>query len=98
MVNWKDKITGQNGTPVNRANLMAMQGFQATTTNITKNGTTTTITETNAAGDLLVTTITKNSNNTTINAVFTAVDGATMSTTTTITKTGSGTSIVKEVV
>ena len=32
MVDFIDKTLEQSGTPINRANLMAMQGFQASTT------------------------------------------------------------------
>ena len=41
------------GTPINRANLMALQGFVASTTVFNANGT---ITETNSAGHTLLTT------------------------------------------
>lgn len=43
----------QEGTSLNRANLMAIQGFQAQTTTFNEDGS---ITQTNAAGDSLMTT------------------------------------------
>lgn len=48
-----DKTTSQNGTPINRANLMAMQGFIAKTTSFNSDGS---ITETNGSGEVLTTT------------------------------------------
>ncbi len=54
MVNWTDHIEGTvEGTPVNRKNLMAMQGFQEQTTVFNADGS---ITETNESGETLVTT------------------------------------------
>lgn len=52
MIDFIDKTSEQAGTPINRNNLMAMQGFVAKT--ITKN-TDGSITETNADGHTLVT-------------------------------------------
>ena len=43
-----------NGTPINRANMMSIQGFQAKTTTFSADGKT--ITETNSDGHKLVTT------------------------------------------
>lgn len=37
MVDFIDKTSGQNGTPINRANLMAIQGFQSSNIKITDN-------------------------------------------------------------
>lgn len=51
-----DKTTTVAGTPVNRENLMAIQGFEAKTTRFNSDGT---ITETNSKGQTL--TITFNS-------------------------------------
>ncbi len=45
-----DKTTTQKGTPVNRANLMAIQGFVAKTTRFNTDGS---ITETNNNGETL---------------------------------------------
>lgn len=57
-----DKTSSQNGTPINRAAMMAIQGFQAKTTVIeTSIDGRTIITETNAEGHTLTTTITENS-------------------------------------
>ena len=50
MIDFIDKTEGVNGTPVNRANLMAMQGFIANTTTFNADGS---ITETNAKGEKL---------------------------------------------
>lgn len=48
-----DKTSTQNGTPINRANLMAIQGFIAKTTVFNSDGS---ITETNGSGETLTTT------------------------------------------
>lgn len=45
-----DKTSTQTGTPVNRGNLMAIQGFEASTTKFNSDGS---ITETNALGHKL---------------------------------------------
>lgn len=47
-----DKTTTQSGTPINRVNLMAMQGFDGKTTKFNADGT---ITETNSKGEVLTT-------------------------------------------
>ena len=47
MVDFIDKTSEQNGTPLNRENLMAIQGFVAKTTVFNNDGS---ITETNANG------------------------------------------------
>lgn len=52
MVDFIDKTSEQDGTPLNRDNLMAMQGFVAKSTAFGTN----TITETNASGEKLTTT------------------------------------------
>ncbi len=49
-----DKTTEQSGTPINRENLMAMQGFIGTKTTFDKDGS---ITETNSTGEKLTTTV-----------------------------------------
>lgn len=52
MVDFIDKTTEQNGTPINRANMMAIQGFQSEEIVFNSDGS---ITETNAAGHTLKT-------------------------------------------
>lgn len=52
MIDFIDKTSEQNGTPINRENLMAMQGFQAKTTVFNNDGS---ITETNEDGHTLTT-------------------------------------------
>lgn len=52
MIDFIDKTTDQNGTPLNRANLMAVQGFDATTTKFNSDGS---IEEINAQGQKLTT-------------------------------------------
>lgn len=52
MIEFIDKTTSKNGTPINRANLMAMQGFVAKTTVFNADGS---ITETNSKGETLTT-------------------------------------------
>ena len=52
MIDFIDKTTEQNGTPINRENLMAIQGFIANTTVFNDDGS---ITETNAKGEVLTT-------------------------------------------
>ena len=52
MVEFIDKTTTVDGTPVNRANLMAIQGFQAASTTFNFDGS---ITMTNGAGKTLKT-------------------------------------------
>lgn len=52
MKDFIDKTMTQAGTPINRANMMAMQGFIAKTTVFNSDGT---ITETNGDGETLTT-------------------------------------------
>lgn len=52
MIEFIDKTSTQNGTPINRANLMAIQGFVAKTTVFNSDGS---ITETNGKGETLTT-------------------------------------------
>lgn len=52
MIDFVDKTSEQNGTPINRENLMAMQGFVATNTVFNADGS---ITETNGKGETLTT-------------------------------------------
>ena len=53
MTDFIDKTSEQNGTPLNRENMMALQGFQAKTTVFNGDGS---ITETNSKGETLTTT------------------------------------------
>lgn len=53
MIEFIDKTSTVSGTPINRANLMAIQGFIAKTTVFNANGS---ITETNGNGETLTTT------------------------------------------
>ena len=84
MVEFIDKTTEQNGTPINRQNLMAMQGFETVTYSFESdaNGYLTKIIETNASGDTKTTTIEYNiptGNNygteTTIKSILTTFSG-----------------------
>lgn len=50
MVEFIDKTSTQNGTPVNRSNLMAIQGFDTTETVFNDDGS---ITQTNSRGETL---------------------------------------------
>lgn len=52
MIEFIDKTTEQNGTPINRENLMAIQGFVANNTVFNVDGS---ITETNDNGEVLTT-------------------------------------------
>ena len=52
MIDFIDRTTEQSGTPINRENLMAMQGFIATNTVFNSDGS---ITETNSKGERLIT-------------------------------------------
>ena len=71
------------GTPLNRLNMMAIQGFETVTTMFNADGS---ITETNAEGDRLVTTFSSNGN---IKEVFTGTNGMTITKTTTFNADGS---------
>ena len=51
MIEFIDKTSKKAGTPINRANLMAIQGFVAKTTTFNSDG----ITETNGNGETLTT-------------------------------------------
>lgn len=50
MIEFIDKTSSQSGTPINRANLMAIQGFVAKSTVFNTDGS---ITETNSKGETL---------------------------------------------
>lgn len=52
MIEFIDKTSTHNGTPINRANLMAIQGFNAKTTVFKSDGS---IEETNSKGEKLTT-------------------------------------------
>ena len=87
----------EEGTPLNRASFLAMQGVDNNTTSISKANGITTITNTNAEGEKTVTTISKSNGVTTIIGVFTNKNGATVTATTTISKSNGITNIKKEV-
>jgi hypothetical protein len=57
MKEFVDKTTTSSGTPLNRANLMAIQGFVAKTTTFNSDGS---ITERNGSGETLTTTFNAN--------------------------------------
>ena len=52
MIEFIDKTTSQSGTPINRSNLMAIQGFVTKTTTFNSDGS---IVETNSKGETLTT-------------------------------------------
>lgn len=52
MIDFIDKTSEQNGTPINRETLMALQGFIATNTVFNADGS---IVETNSKGEILTT-------------------------------------------
>lgn len=52
MIDFIDKTSEQSGTPINRENMMALQGFVANTTVFNVDGS---ITETNGKGEVLTT-------------------------------------------
>lgn len=56
MIEFIDKTSAQDGTPINRAAMMAIQGFVAQTTTFNADGS---ITQTNGAGHTLTTTFNK---------------------------------------
>ena len=53
LIDFIDKTSEQNGTPINRENLMAVQGFVGMSTTFNADGS---ITETNSKGETLTTT------------------------------------------
>jgi YD repeat-containing protein len=57
MIEFIDQTSTQAGTKINRANLMAIQGFVAKTTTFNADGS---ITEKNASGETLTTTFNSN--------------------------------------
>lgn len=81
MIEFIDKTSTVSGTPINRANLMAIQGFIAKTTVFNADGS---ITETNGNGETLTTTF-----NTDGSITETFVGSKTISTTTTFNDDGS---------
>ena len=86
MIDFIDKTSTKSGTPINRANLMAIQGFIAKTTTFNDDGS---ITETNAKGETLTTTF-----DTSGNIVETFVGEKTISKTTSFGSDGSITEII----
>lgn len=92
MIEFIDKTSTQNGTPINRANLMAMQGFMAKTTVFNNDGS---ITETNGRNETLTTTFGKDaSGNNIITETF--VGSKTIVKTTTFNPDGSITEVLSE--
>lgn len=84
MVNWTDHVEGTvEGTPVNRKNLMAMQGFEAVKTTFNSDGS---ISETNASNEVMKTTFNANG---TIDEVFTNVNSLKIGKRTTFNSDGS---------
>lgn len=75
------------GTPINRENMMAMQGFENQDVSIVESGNTTTITETNNDNHTLTTIVTKNADGSTT-IVETFVGDKTITKTTTINADG----------
>ena len=82
-----DKTSEQNGTPINRENMMAMQGFENHDVSIVENGNTTTITERNNDNHTLTTVVTENADGSTT-IVETFVGEKTITKTTTINTDG----------
>lgn len=60
MIDFIDKTSEQSGTPLNRENMMAIQGFINSNITINKSDNVTVITNTNAQGHTTTTTITVN--------------------------------------
>lgn len=89
MVNWVDHIDGEvEGTPVNRKNLMAMQGFESVKTTFGSG----TITETNEQGEKMVTSFGGGN----IVEYFTGANGITITKTTTFNADGSISEVLSE--
>ena len=66
MIDFIDKTSEQNGTPINRANLMALQGFDSDTVSIAENDDgNVTITQINKDNHILTTNIVDNADGTT---------------------------------
>lgn len=87
MIEFIDKTSEQSGTPINRENLMALQGFENNNISIEENGNVTTITETNNDGHTLTTVVTENADGSTT-IVETFVGEKTITKTTTINADG----------
>ena len=90
-----DKIEGvEDGTDINRANLMAMQGFQDNNIAITESGNVTTIIETNGDDEVYTSEITENADGSVV--IVETIEGEkTMTKTTTINALGT---VISEVV
>lgn len=92
-----DDEPSKAGTPLNREAFMAVQGFRAADTSISKSGNTTTIVASFGDGGKSETSITKESSgNTVITELYTGSSGEAIKKTTTISKSGTITNI-KEV-
>ena len=85
------------GTPLNRAAMMALQGFEKDNISISKKDGVTTIIATNANGEKTETTISKTSGITTINRRFKGNNNISISTKTVISSENGITNITKEV-
>lgn len=71
MVDFIDKTEGADGTPINRMNLMAIQGFDYEDVEIEENNGVITITQVNGSGQTLTVEIKENENGSmTINETF----------------------------
>ena len=81
MIDFVDKTTTQSGTPINRANLMAIQGFIAKSTVFNAGGS---IVETNGKGETLTTTFGTNTITETFKGSFTITKTTTFNTNGTI--------------
>jgi hypothetical protein len=82
------------GTPLNRAAFMALQGFSNENTTISKSGNVTTVTITHEDGGKTITTITKNSSTlSTVVSKYTGPSGNVITKTTTIDNSSSVTRI-----
>lgn len=94
VINWVDESSTVEGTPVNRRNLMGMQGFFPGTIEITKvSEGLTTIRETSSEG-VCTATITKGSGGERIiQESFVSANNMTIAKTTTIVKNGANTNI-----
>ena len=92
MIEFIDKTSAQSGTPINRANLMAIQGFVAKTTVFKDDGS---IIETNGRNETLTTTFGKDvSGNDIVTETF--VGSKTIVKTTTFNPDGSITEVLSE--
>ncbi len=85
------------GTPLNRLNMMAVQGFEAGTITIGKSNGVTTITNKNGNNEITTTKISKANDVTNIQVKFVGNNGMTISSNTNITRVNGVITITKEV-